>query len=186
MSTGRSSEESENEAGYGPAAVATVTLSLVTWPIAFNLGVHGEVFYDDVFRLVVASAVAFAMAAVASPYEGWKRWFTQTALAAPALWFALAVMLFDSTAAAASAPVLGTVGLVIVVVAVPTALMTLMDMFTPDLLSLRQPGLLVYAAVVVVVVALAGFAVGANNDAFMTCADFEIAGAAQPSNCTQG
>lgn len=183
MSVLEPAEDSVEGGGHGPAAVATVSLSLVVWPIAFNLGAYGEVFYDDVFRLVVAAAAAFAIGAVASPYQGWRRWFSQTALAAPALWFALAVTLFDSTAAAASDPVLGGLGLLVAVVAVPMVLKLLMDLFTPELSSTRISARLAYAAAVVVLVASAGFAVGANNDAFMTCDDFKVAGADQPSNC---
>ena len=37
--------------------------------------------------------------------------------------------------------------------------------------------------VTIALVALAGFAVGRNNDAFLTCEDFKIAGSDQPENC---
>ena len=30
---------------YGPFAIAVMTMSLVSWPIAFNLGAFGVVFY---------------------------------------------------------------------------------------------------------------------------------------------
>ena len=38
----------------------------------------------------------------------------------------------------------------------------------------------------VVLTAAAGFYMGANNDLFLTCDDFKVAGADQPKNCAQG
>jgi hypothetical protein len=183
----RSQEESTDRGSrYGPAAVATVTVALVTWPIAFNLGAYGEVFYDDVFRFVVAATVGLAIATVLSPYAGRRRWLTVGALAAPALWLALSVIFFDSTTAAASDPVFGVLALVAVVIAIPTVMKLLMDLFVPDLSSLENSRVAGFAGAIILLVAVAGFAVGANNDAFLTCDDFKVAGSDQPSNCAPG
>jgi hypothetical protein len=182
------SQENRTERGprYGPAAVATLTTALVTWPIAFNLGAYGEVFYDDVFRFVVASTVGLAIAMFASPDGRRARWFTIGALAAPALWLVLSVIFFDSTAAAASDPVFGFLALGTTLVAVPAGLKLLADLFVPDLSSLENNRVAGFTAAVIVVVAVTGFVVGANNDAFLTCDDFKIAGSDQPSNCASG
>lgn len=171
---------------HGPTAVATVTVALIAWKIAFNLGAYGEVFYEDVFGFVVASTVGLVIATVVSPRDQRARWFTMGALVSPVLWFALAAILFDSTAAAASDPVFGVLALGIVVVAVPTGLKLLLDLFTPDLTSLHHTRALGFATLTIVVVAAAGFAVGANNDAFLTCDDFKVAGSDTPSNCAPG
>jgi len=40
----------------GALAVTCITLGLITWPLAFNLGAYGEVLYEDIFRVVVASS----------------------------------------------------------------------------------------------------------------------------------
>jgi hypothetical protein len=171
---------------YGPAAVATLTMALATWPIAFNLGAYGAVFYNDIFRFVVTATVGLAIALVTSPYEGHKRWVTRAALASPAAWLAVSVLLFDSTAAAASDPVFGVVGLAVALVSIPTVLKLLIDLFVADLTSLEDTRMLMFAIALVALVAVAGFAVGANNDAFLTCDDFKVAGADQPSNCSPG
>ena len=168
---------------YGPAAVATVTIALTIWPIAFNLGAFKEVFYDDIFQLVLISTVGLAITTVRPNYSGRTLWFVRSCLATPALWLALSVILFDSTAAAASDPYFGTLGLLTVVVAIPTVLKLLNGLFAPNLASLRDPQLLGFVIAVVIVVALVGYAVGANNDAFLTCDDFKVAGSDQPANC---
>ncbi|MDH3680709.1 MAG: hypothetical protein OEV40_12235 [Acidimicrobiia bacterium] len=169
----------------GPFAVSTVALALLVWPVAFNLGVYGEVFYEDVFRFVVAASATLGVAIVASSPSVAFRWPTLVALGAPAAWLAAAVVLFDSTVEAASDPVLGTIGLIVAVVAVPVALRVLFLLFNPEFGSAGDTRLLIGAATIVVGAALAGFVVGANHDAFLICDDFKVAGADVPTNCVK-
>jgi hypothetical protein len=182
----RSETATGSEVGsYGPVAVATVTIALTTWPIAFNLGAYQAVFYDDIFKTVVAATVGLAIVVFRPPYERKKLWFVRTALASPALWLTLAVVVFGSTATAASDPLFGTLGLLVALISVPTVLKLLIDLFMPDMASLQDTTMLGLVVAVVIVVAAAGYTVGANNDAFLTCDDFKIAGSDQPSNCAQ-
>ncbi len=173
----------ERDRTYGPAALAVVTIALTAWPIAFNLGAYDAVFYQDVFQIVVVATVAFSIVLIKPPYEGPALVFTRVALAAPAFWLAGVAVLFDSLGAAVNDSVYGLVGLLVVVVSIPTVLRVLIEMFTPELARLANPRMLSFAVGIVVLVAVAGFAVGRNNDAFLTCDDFKIAGSDQPSNC---
>ena len=168
---------------YGPAAVAVVTIALTAWPIAFNLGAYDAVFYQDVFQIVVVSTVAFAIVLVRSPYDGLALWFTRIALAAPGVWLTGAVVLFDSLGAAVNNVVYGLVGLVIAVVSIPTVLRVLVELFTPEVELIQNRRVLAFTIGIVALVAIAGFAIGRNNDAFLTCDDFKIAGSDQPTNC---
>ena len=130
--------------------------------------------------------VGLAITTFRPNYRGRTLWFVRLSLAAPALWLALSVTFFDSTAEAASDPYFGTIGLFIVAVSIPTLLKLLIGLFAPDLTSLRDSHLLGVVIAVVIVVASAGYAVGANNDAFLICDDFKVAGADQPANCAPG
>ena len=168
---------------YGPFAIAVVTISLVVFPIAFNLGAYGQVFYEDVFRFVVAATAGLGVSLLADPYTGRRRLFTNFALGAPALWLLLAAVLTDSVAETASNPILGTTALVVWVVSIPTVLRMLIDMFAPGFRSYTDKRLQVGGLAVVVIIAVAGFAIGVNNDQFLTCDDFKIAGSDQPENC---
>ena len=170
-------------ARYGPLAIATVTMALVTWPIAFNLGAYDAVFYDDVFQFVVAATAGLAVTTITPPYRGRTLRSVRLALAAPAVWLGLSVIYFDSTAEAAADPVFGVLGLVAAVVSIPTVITLLIDLFVPELTSMRETRLVASAIAVIVLIAVAGFAVGTNNDAFLTCEDFTIAGSDQPANC---
>jgi len=168
---------------YGPFAIAVVTISLLVFPIAFNLGAYSQVFYEDVFRFVVAATAGLGVSVLATPYTGWRRWFTNAALGAPALWLLLASVFTDSIADATTNPVLGPTALVVGIVSVPTVLGMLIDMFVPGFRSYTDMRLLFGGLTVVVAIAASGYYVGANNDRFLTCDDFKIAGSDQPENC---
>lgn len=168
---------------YGPFAVAIVTIALVVWPIAFNLGAFGEVFYIDIFQFVVVATAGLGISLLSSPYSGRRKWLTNAALAAPAVWFALAVLLTDSTAQAATDPVLGPLALVVSVIAVPTVLKMIADMFVPDFMTFERGRLLYGGAALIVLIGVISYVAGLNNDRFLTCADFKIAGSDQPTNC---
>jgi len=170
---------------YGPFAIAIVTISLVSWPIAFNLGAYGEVFYEDVFLFVVAATAGLAVSLLADPYSGERRWFTNVALAAPAGWLLVAVVATGSVGQAATGPILGPLALLIVLVSIPTVLRMMTDMFVPGFRSYESRRLLAGGLATIVIIAAAGFSVGVNNDSFLTCSDFKVAGSDQPSNCAQ-
>jgi hypothetical protein len=163
-----------------------VTISLVVWPIAFNLGAFDQVFYTDVFRFVVAATAGLAVSVLANPYAGQRRWRTHVILAAPAGWLFLAAVLTTSTAEAATNPILGPLALLIVVVSIPTVLRMMTDMFVPGFRSYTSRRLLIGGMAVVIAIGVAGYVVGANNNVFLTCDDFKIAGSDQPTNCSPG
>ena len=173
-------------ARYGPLAGATVTMALVAWPIAFNLGAYDAVFYEDVFRFVVVALAGFLVTFLAPPYSGRRLWFLRCALAAPGAWFVMAVLLFESTAAAATNAVFGWFALFAVLLAIPVAFRLLVELFVPEISALESARLLVQSVAVVAVLAASGYIVGANNDAFLTCDDFKIAGSDEPVNCNKG
>jgi hypothetical protein len=168
---------------YGPFAIAVVTVSLVVFPITFNLGAYGQVFYEDIFRFVVAATAGLGVSILASPYVGWRRWLVDVALGAPALWLLLAAVFTDSTADAATNPVLGPMALVIGVVSVPTVLRMLIDLFVPGFGSFADTRLVVGGLVVIALIGVSGLLIGIHNDRFLTCDDFKVAGADQPENC---
>ena len=62
------SDESGSRPIGGQLAIASMTLGLLTWPIAFNLGANGEVLYDDVLRVLVASSILLVITLVNPAY----------------------------------------------------------------------------------------------------------------------
>jgi hypothetical protein len=84
--------------GAGAAAIGCVTLALLAFPIAFNLGAYDVVLYPDVFRIIVASFALLCVSFFSPTYTGRRLWFTRVVLAAPALWVAGAVVVLGSAA----------------------------------------------------------------------------------------
>jgi hypothetical protein len=73
----------------------------------------------------------------------------------------------------------------IVLVSVPVTLMMLLDMFNPEVAAARNRRTTAWVTVALVLVAIAGYVAGSNNDRFMTCADFAIAGSAETEGCAR-
>ena len=169
----------------GPLAVTAVTLGLLTWPIGFNLGAYGEVFYEDVFRVVVASTILFVITVLRAPYEGPWIWVVRAALAAPMLWLLSAAWVEGSTSAALDRPGFALWLLAILLVSVPVTLRLLIDLFMPELAAAPSRRLLWSIVSLVAVVGVVGFVVGRENDRFLTCSDFTVAGSAEPENCAR-
>ena len=169
----------------GPLAVASVTLGLLTWPIAFNLGAYGEIFYDDVFRVVVASSILFVVTVINRPYPSPLIWLVAAALLAPLLWILTSAFVVGSTSEALDRPFFVSWLVLILFVSVPLTLRLLVDMFTPELSRAGSRQMLLGIVALVAAVGLTGFVVGSENPRFMTCADFAVAGASEPENCAK-
>lgn len=168
----------------GAAAIACVTLGLLTFPIAFNLGAYDQVLYPDVFRIIVASFVLLCVSFFAPATVGRRRlWFTRLVLASPTLWVAVSVITVGSTGKASSRPFFIAWLVSIALVSVPVTLTMLLRMLNPGLTRSRNRRISIVVTGVVVLVAVFGYLVGAHNDRFMTCADFVIAGSAEPDGC---
>jgi hypothetical protein len=167
----------------GPLALTAVTLGLIIWPLAFNYGAYGEVHYDDVFSMVVASTILFVVTMVNPVYPPPWIWFVRLALAAPMGWLLTAAWLEGSTSAALDRPGFVVWMLLIVVVSVPVTLRLLVDMFMPELTATASRKVQWSIVALVVIVGAVGFVVGRENPRFMTCSDFIIAGSAEPVNC---
>ena len=169
----------------GPVAVTAVTLGLLTWPIGFNLGAYGEVFYEDVFRVVVAGTILFVITLISEPYGAPWIWVVRTALAGPMLWLLSAAWVEGSTSAALDRPGFALWLLAILLVSVPITLRLLIDLFMPELAAAPSRRLLWSIVGLVAVVGMVGFMVGRENDRFLTCSDFAVAGSSEPENCVR-
>jgi len=88
-----------------------------------------------------------------------------------------------STSAALDRPGFVVWMVLIVLVSVPITLRLLIDMFMPELADTEGRKILGSIVALVVIVGAIGFVVGRENPRFMTCADFAIAGSAEPDNC---
>jgi putative Mn2+ efflux pump MntP len=176
-------ERAEQDAVFRRFLVAAIALSLVTWRIAFNLGAFGQVFYEDVYAVVVASLAALVATALAPPGSSARRWWSRLLLVAPTAWFIASVAFTDSLSEADTHPALGVTGLLIGLTSFPYTLYLLARAFIPQIGEVRSVRRWVGLGVLTLAVAVTGVWVGSHNYRFMTCSDFRVSGNHQPANC---
>lgn len=167
----------------GPVAVTSLLVGLFTWPLAFNLGAYGTVFYDDVFALVVSSSILVVLTVVYRPFGRMGNWVTALALSGPLAWLVVALLVNGSASGALDRPVFAWAAALIIVVSVPLTLRLLFELFYPEMTSPARHRQRLGIVALVAAVALVGFLVGSNNDRVMRCSDFTIAGSDVPDNC---
>lgn len=165
--------------------MAAVTLGLLTWPIAFNLGAYGEIFYTNIFQVVVASSILFVIVVVNDAYPAPWNWLVRLALAAPLLWLLAAGYVAGSTSRALDRPAFVVSLVLILAVSVPLTLRLLVDLSMPELSQAGSRRITASILGLVVVVGAIGFVVGREHPRFLMCSDFAIAGAAEPDDCVR-
>lgn len=168
----------------GAFFLAAIALSLATWPVTFTLGTHGEVFFQDVFNIWIASIAALIAGAIVwrtREGEAYFTWWGAGLLLIPTVWMASAALLHERS-------VLLNIVLTVVMLfgSLPYVGYVLLTVAAPDAMELRHPRLITGLAVCVLVVNTASFFVGKYNNMFMTCRDFIVAGDQPPENCWNG
>jgi len=168
----------------GALSLAAVTLSLITFPLAFNLGAYDVVFYQDVMKLVIAASTLLGLTFLGPNSHSRTTWMTRAALASLPAWFLAAAVVHGSTGEALDHAVFKVWLLVSTITSVPLTLKLLVQMFTPEVGQLRNRRLAALLALVVVVSGV-GFVFGREHPRFLTCNDFSVAGSAEPEGCAK-
>ncbi len=171
---------------YGtPAERATLLISVasasVAFMLAFNLGAYGEVFFDQIFTVWIASTlVLLGSIFTRLPPNTWP---PRLVLLLPTVWI-LVGWVDNPRTEDAGASALLWLTLAITVVALPFAAWILVSTINPDFRDLARNYKIVVGAVVVVAFA-AGYGIGARNDVLLTCDDFKVSGNDLPTNCVK-
>ncbi|MGB0506572.1 MAG: hypothetical protein ACPGGK_10295 [Pikeienuella sp.] len=170
-------------------AAAFLLCAVITAPpvfrVAFNLGAYGDVLYEHQMTLWAASIAALvAVLVIGRAADGQRMapWWGVILLALPSLWMLDEVMFYGVQ----STPVdiiRGVLTWSSVLLSLPYTLYFISMALTPDLNNLTSRRTRVAIVAIWVVIFSAGIIVGSHNDWFMTCRDFEIAGALAPDNC---
>lgn len=164
-----------------PLAVISVGMALVVWWPAFTLGAWGEIFFDTILTLWVASTAAFVFVLVEHRPVG-SRLLRAFLLLLPSVWLAASFVDIDTTDLVAFLATLSA--LLIVIVASPLTVWVLARIMWPDFgeNSTRRERWLIVG--VVGGVALGAFLLGLNQEHFLTCQDFAVSGNSLPPGCT--
>jgi hypothetical protein len=164
-----------------PLAVISVGMAIVVWWPAFTLGAWGDLFFDTLLTLWVASTAAFVFVLVERRPVGSRLW-RALLLLLPSVWLVLSFVDIETTDLLAFLATL--FGLVVVLIASPLTVWVLARVMWPDFgenASRRQRWLIVG---VVGGIAITSFALGLNQEQFLTCEEFTISGNSEPPGCT--
>lgn len=157
--------------------LAALPASLVSWSLGFDLGAFDTVSYHRVFSVFVVCAVVlvatFLWPSGDFPTSSWSRIVLALPVVyiiADALWLTESVLVANVLSAA-------------IVLTLPYAAWVVGRLVGSDLIALSRREQVAIASLFVVI-GLAGFYVGADNDRFLSCRDFEHMGDYVPANCS--
>lgn len=164
------------------ALLIAVPAATLAFGLGFNLGAFDEIFFDSILAVwVIATLVLAASLLTQLPP---RHWGGRAVLLLPTLWLVMAALI-DPIETGALDNALLAVTIVITVVTLPFIGWILITAINPDFVDLpRQSKVAVLTAVAVF--AVAGWALGARNDTFLTCDDFKLSGNDLPANCVPG
>jgi hypothetical protein len=149
--------------------------------LAFNLGAFGVVFFDRILVVWVMSTIVFIASLVSKLPP--RKWWGRLALLIPTMWLVL-TFLDASVSSTQLDSTLSVTAIVVTVVCLPVIAWTLISSINQEFLELPRRNRTVIV-LTVLLFATAGWALGANNDRFLYCDDFQVSGNDLPSNCVQ-
>lgn len=164
-------------------AVAAVALAYPATEAGFQIGAYGELFMARkiaAWALVTAVLVALLLLPRRQrPVSGAHLLL----LAFPSAWLLLAFVHAAEFSGEVLHPVVFGLGLAGYLICLPFSLYLIAALLNPELAALRSRRARLSLVGLGLFFLAAGYLLGARNDLFMTCQDFEAAGAVLPSNC---
>jgi hypothetical protein len=174
-------DQKDQSHGLRAFFATTITLSIVVFRIAFELGAYHAVFYWRVMDIFVVSSVLLLGAAVVRGTIRVRPW-TRVILAIPIVWLiARFVQPFGADSNAEHVFDLVLIGLSVAFL--PVTLFAAARIVAPDYFTLPGRRLKIAALAIVALLGATGFLVGQFNYRFTSCQDYVTAGDNQPSNC---
>ena len=167
--------------------VAAVVLAVTIWPIGFNLGAYGTIFYDlllEIWAISLAALLAGLFVDRRADTDLLSK-VDVAILILPSLWL-LTNQLEHSSGSSLATWLNYVLTFTTGFVAVPHILHLVLPISMPEVLEVRGIRRTLNLVILTALIALAAFTVGYYNDQFMTCQDFAVAGNAEPTNCRKG
>ncbi|WP_240747141.1 hypothetical protein [Microbacterium sp. K24] len=162
--------------------VVIVAMSVAVWWPAFTLGAWGTFFFDQL--LTVWAASIGALIVVLFQPRGRPRVLKALALLVPTLWLVLTALPLQEDDLGAF--VLDLVAIFVALLSVPATIWVLARVMWPEFGEDISRGRRVLVVAAVVLVGVASFLLGVNQERFLTCGDFTISGNSEPPGCVPG
>ncbi|WP_244198784.1 hypothetical protein [Microbacterium phyllosphaerae] len=162
--------------------VVIIAMSIAVWWPAFTLGAWGTFFFDQL--LTVWAASVGALIVVLFQPRGRPRVLKALALLVPSLWLVLSFVPLDSDDVLSI--VIDLLAVFVALLSVPATIWVLARVMWPEFGEDISRGRRFLVVIAVVVVGVGSFALGANQEHFLTCGDFTISGNSEPQGCVPG
>lgn len=166
--------------------LGAIALSTATWTVAFNLGAYHTIFYRSIFIVWVTVSTIFLISLLVPEQDVPIPWWGKVLMLVPTVLVVLIPLHTTSFGNQQLEGFLIAVSTIILIICLPYALYVAANVINADLLALPEARLRIYLVLIVLVVGVIGFWMGANNHFFLNCGDFKIAGDDQPANCQPG
>jgi len=169
-------------AGERAALLIAVPSASIAFMLAFNLGAFGEIFFEQILTVwVIATIVLVASFFSKLPPH---RWVGRLLLLVLTVWLILAAVADPRQPEDRATKFIFGLTVFVTVVCLPFIGWILVSAINPDFTHLTLPRRIAILAAVVLF-AGAGFFIGARNDVFLTCEDFEVSGNFVPTKCVR-
>ena len=164
--------------------IAAIVVAVAIWPTGFNLGAYGTIFYDELLE-IWAISVAALLAGLLVDRKREKDVLSRLdalLLSLPSLWLISTMLRFEDGGAFMRF-LNDMLMFATAFFSVPHIIRIVLPILMPEVAAVRGMRQTLNLALLTAVVAAASFTVGYRNDLFMSCADFQVAGNEQPTNC---
>lgn len=166
--------------------LAAIGLSTTTWNVAFNLGAYHTIFFRHLFSAWVVVTVILLATLVLPDQDAPITWPRRLLLFVPSLAVMVEVLYIYSPGVIDIDPIVVTLRAAVLLICLPFSIYVALTIVNPDLLRVRRPRYRLALLLLVGIIFVSGYSVGARNDLFLTCGDFAIAGEHMPDNCRPG
>ena len=167
--------------------IAAIALAVTIWPIGFNLGAFGTIFFDRLLEIWAISAAALLAGLLVDRVRDQDilSHTDRLLLALPSLWLLTTMLRFEEGGAAArflnDALMFATAFF-----SVPHIIRIVLPIAMPEVVAVRGRRQTLNLLMLTLIISVASFAIGYRNDLFMTCEDFKVSSNDLPTNCRKG
>lgn len=163
--------------------LTAVGLSLVVWEISFDLGAFQTIFFDKLFFVWTVCTVVLLTFIFLPRTMRPVRWPGVAAMVLPSVWLLLTSINQNQTVPTALQLLETGVVVIITLLCLPYIGYVIISVSQAEVLTIQPRKLMFTLVIIALLIGLAGYLIGANNDLFLTCQDFKVSGNDLPDNC---
>ena len=163
--------------------VSTIAAALIAWDVAFNLGAFHTLFFARRHQLAVVLFVV-VLGVIVLRRQVDVHWWLLVILATPMIWVLFRLLVPPDSFNTVTGTIDGAF-LVGMVVLYPIVFWIVLRLVAPDYFAIPNRRLKIMSAVIVLVLATLGYAMGELNYRFLSCSEFAVSGNDLPADCVE-